>query len=97
MTAPVRQTENGWYTVLNSATANLKTGRGTVRRVIVNTTAASPSTVIDSTGTTVTAANTILVIPASTAAGTVYQLDWHCFQGISINCGGAMTLNVAWD
>src|SRR6185437_6048865 len=97
MTVPVRATTEGHYTVYNQATGNLVTGAAGVRRVIVNTTAASASQVIDSTGTTPTAANTILTIPASAAVGTIYVLNWRCNTGLSVVCGGAMTLNVAYD
>jgi hypothetical protein len=98
MTAPVRQTEDGFYTALNTGTANLMGKPGVVRRVIVNTSDATHTgIVIDSVGTTANAGNTILTIGTAVAAGTMYTLDWRCAAGISVVCGGTNTLNVSFD
>jgi hypothetical protein len=93
MTVPTRPTSDGGYSALNITTGtNFITGRCTVFKVTIVTSAAAASTVIDSAGTSATAANTILTIPASTAAGTVYTLNWPCFVGLSVIPGASVVL-----
>ena len=98
MTVPTRPTADGGYSALNITTGtNLISGRCSVYKVVVVVTAAAASSIIDSTGTSATAANTILTIPASTAVGTVYTLNWPCFIGLSVVPGASVTLNVTYS
>jgi hypothetical protein len=88
----------GGSSALNVTSAtNLFSGVGAVYRVVVAVTAAAASSIIDSTGTTATAANTILTIPASTTQGTVYTLNWPVSAGLSIVPGSGVTLSVAYS
>lgn len=107
MTVATRLVADGGYTALNITTATSlapvgtvnadNPAYGTVYRVIVVVTAAAASSIIDSTGTTATAANTILTIPASTTQGTVYTLNWPFKQGLGIVPGSGVTLAVSWS
>lgn len=98
MTLPTRLVADGGYSRLNIAAAvNLFTGQGTVYRVVVIVTAATASSVIDSAGTSATAPNTILTIPASTVQGTVFTLNWPCQAGLSIVPGAGVTLAVSFS
>jgi hypothetical protein len=97
MTVPTRNVGDGGYSALNvTAATQLFTGVGTIYRVVVNVSAANASYVIDSAGTTQAAGNTILTIPASTTAGTVYTLNWPCLTGGAIIPGGTVTLAVSF-
>jgi hypothetical protein len=100
MTIPTRSVGDGGYTSLNiqgGAPINLITGRAIVFKVIVLVSAAAASSIIDSIGTSPSAANTILTIPASTAVGTIYSINWPCFTGLSIVPGSGVTLNVSYS
>jgi hypothetical protein len=98
MTVPTRSVGDGGYSALNvTSGTNLISGRCTVFKVIVVVTAAAASSVIDSTGTSATAANTILTIPASTTVGTMYTLNWPCFTGLSVIPGSGVTLSVTYS
>lgn len=98
MTTPTRLVFDGGYTALDVAVAsNFNVGQTTVYRVIVNVVSASAGAIIDSTGTTPTAANTILPIPASAPIGTIYTLNWKCFQGLSVVPGAGGALNVSYS
>jgi hypothetical protein len=97
---PVSGGARGGSSRLNiTAATNVKTTPGRVYRVIVNNTSAASgvSTIIDSTGTSVTAAATILVIPAAAAAGTTYLIDWPCAVGISVVPGSGAIISIAYD
>src|SRR3954462_15820378 len=98
MTVPTRLVADGGYSTENiTAATNLCTGPGTVYRIIVNATAATISYIIDSTGTTQSAANTVLTIPASTTVGTILTIIWPFSAGISVVPGAGNTLAVSWS
>lgn len=98
MTIPTKLVSDGGSSALNITSAvNLFTGVGAVYKVIVNVSAASVCSIIDSTGTTATAANTVLTIPASTAVGTMYTLNWPFSQGLSVVPGSGVTLAVSYS
>lgn len=98
MTIPVRILADGGSSALNvTAATNYFTGVGQVARVVVNATAATISYVIDSTGTTQSAANTVLTIPASTAVGTVFTINWPISNGLSVVPGAGVTLAVSYS
>jgi hypothetical protein len=69
----------------------------TVYRVVVQVSAAAVSYVIDSTATTQSAGNTVLTIPASTAVGTIYLLNWPCLQGLALVPGAGVTLAMSYS
>ena len=93
MTTPTRPVGDGGYSALNITTGtNYITGRCTVFKVTIVASAAAASYVIDSAGTSQSNSNTILTIPASTAAGTVYTLNWPCFVGLSVIPGSSVVL-----
>jgi len=98
MTMPTRLVADGGQTALNvTAATNYGTGLMTVYRVIVEVSAAAVSYVVDSAGTTQSAANTVLTIPASTAVGTVYTLNWPCIQGLALVPGAGVTLAMSYS
>ena len=106
MTTPIRNVADGGYTALNITSATNLVGagsgpnqpsNGTVYRVIVVATAAAASYIIDSAGTSQSAINTILTIPASTPVGTVYYLRWPFFVGLSVLPGSGVTLAVSYS
>lgn len=98
MTVPVRLLPEGGSSALNvTAATNLFTGVGAVYRVIVVVAAAAACSVIDSTGTTANAGNTLLTIPASAAVGTVYTLNWPIQNGLSVVPGAGVTVAVAYS
>ena len=98
MTIPTRLVADGGYSALNVTTAtNYGTGPMTVYRVVVAVSAAAISYVIDSAGTTQTAANTVLTIPASTAVGTVYTINWPCLSGLALVPGAGVTLAMSYS
>lgn len=97
MTTSTRLVADGAYSVLNVTSAqSLFTGGGTIYRVIVNVSAAAASFVIDSTGTSQSSGNTILTIPASTTAGTVYDIAWPCIAGCALVPGSGVTLAASY-
>jgi hypothetical protein len=97
MTVFTRLVADGGYSALNlTGSTNLLAVPGTLYRVVVVVSAAAASTIIDSTGTSATAANTILTIPASTTAGTIYTLEWPLQVGLSVVCGSGVTLAVTF-
>lgn len=99
MTMPTRLVADGGYSALNVASpgVTLVSGQATIYRVIVTTSAAAASSILDSAGITPSAANTILTIPASTAVGTIFTLNWPCQQGLSVVPGSGVTLSVSWS
>jgi hypothetical protein len=98
MTVPIRLVGDGTYSALNvTAATNYGPDPITVYKVIVNVTAAAASYVIDSTGTTQTAANTVLTIPASTTVGTVYTLNWPFQFGFALVPGAGVTLSASYS
>jgi len=97
MTVSTSLLSDGGFSTLNITGATNVLGRpGTVYKVVVNATAAKDSTIIDSTGTTAAAGNTILTIPASTTVGTIFTLNWPCMAGIAVVPGSGVTLAVSF-
>lgn len=96
MTVPTRTVPSGYSTLGISTNTTLHTGSGSVLRVSVQVAAAAACSIIDSTGTVASAGNTILAIPASTVAGTVYAVDWPYVTGLTVLPGASVTLNVNW-
>lgn len=80
-----------------TAATNIKASPGRVFRVILNTAGSTASSIIDSTGTSVTAANTILTIPTTATAGTVFYLDWPCTAGISVVPGTSAVIAISYE
>ena len=77
---------------------NLKTGRGMVTSVCLNTASSGgASTIIDSTGTSVTAANTIFAIPQAQTAPycTTFQIPFA--TGLSVVPGTSAVLVVSYQ
>ena len=103
MTTPTRLVADGGYTALGVTSAtnynpNATQTLMTVYRVIVNVSANAVSYVIDVlSGTTQTAGNTILTIPANTAAGTIYELNWPCILGLALVPGSGVTLAASYS
>lgn len=98
MTVFTRLAADGGYSALNlTSSTSVMAKPGTVYKVIVAVSAAAASTIIDSTGTSATAANTILVIPASTTAGTIYTLNWPLVNGLGVLPGASVTLCVTYS
>ncbi len=78
----------------------LKAAPGQLHTIIVTVvTAVASMTLIDSTGLTVSAANTILAIPSGTAANTIFVVDWPCLAGIAVvfGSGATGTLAISYD
>jgi hypothetical protein len=86
------------YTALNvSASANLYTGKCYVSQIIVATGGTAACSIIDSTGTSATAANTVWTSPATTTAGTCYlNGPIRCYNGISAVIAGGAVLTVTY-
>lgn len=85
------------YTAKNvSASANLYTGQCYVSQVIFATAGTAACSIIDSTGTSATAANTIWTGPAAPAAGSVYSLNARCFSGLSAVIAGGAVITVTY-
>lgn len=98
MSIPTKLVADGGSSALNvTAATNLFAGVGTVYKVIVVVSAANACSIIDSTGTTPTSANTILSIPASAAVGTIYTLNWPVTAGLSVVPGASVTLSVSYS
>lgn len=101
MTVPIRFINSGYGRTNITAATNLGvTSSGDMRqveRVIVVVTGVTDSTIIDSTGTSATAANTILIIPAGTDAGTIFPLEYPCSAGIGVVPGTGATLAVVYQ
>lgn len=94
----LKTTAGGISSSLNiTAATTVKSGVGRVYRVVLNTVGATATSIIDSASTTVTAANTILTIPATATAGTVFLLDWPCAAGLSVVPGTSAVLSVSFD
>lgn len=81
---------------ITSAT-NVKPSPGRIGTVCLNTAASSASSVIDSTGTSVSAANTVLTLPSTTVAGTCVRLDWPALVGISVVPGTNGVMSVSYQ
>lgn len=105
MTMPVRTVWDGTYTALGiTANTNLvaagtapdNPNSGCIYRVIVEVAPSSTAYILDSAGTTQSAANTILTIPSSTVAGTVYYIMWRFYNGLSV-LPGSGTLAVSYS
>lgn len=79
------------------ASVNVKSGVGRLYRVVLNTAGSTATSIIDSTGTSATAANTILTIPSTAAAGTVFVLEWPFATGLSVVPGTSAVLAVSYD
>jgi hypothetical protein len=89
--------QGGQSSSLNvTSSTNVKASAGRVGKVIVNVAPTSTAYVLDSTGTTQSAANTLLVIPSGTVAGTVFNLDFPAQAGISLIPSGG-TLAISYD
>ena len=101
MTVPIRFINSGYgRTNITSATTLGTTSSGDMRliqKVIVVITGSTASTIIDSTGTTPSAANTVLIIPAGATAGNVYDIEYPCTAGIGVVPGTGATLAVVWQ
>lgn len=76
---------------------NVKASPGTIGTVCLNTAAGTASSVIDSTGTSATAANTILTIPSTVTAGTCFALNWPAAVGISVVPGTNGVMSVSYQ
>lgn len=74
----------------------LVTGPGRVFNIIVVTAPSSAASVLDSTGSTVTAANTILSIPTTATVGQIFVVDCPYFIGLSLVVSGGV-FNVIYD
>ena len=80
-----------------TASTVVKATPGRVMRVVVMVTAAAASSINDCITTgAVAAANALLNIPASTAVGTVYNIDWPCANGITVAPGASVTLAISY-
>ena len=91
------QVKSGISSKLNiTAATNVKNSSGRAVRIILNTAGSTASSIIDSTGVTVTAANTILTIPSTAVAGTIYYLDWPCVSGISVVPGTSAVIAISY-
>jgi hypothetical protein len=89
--------EGGHSSALNVAAAtNIKAAAGRLYKVIVVVTAATASNVCDSTVACAAGTN-LLVIPASTTAGTVYDVNWPMNTGIRLEPGAGVTLAASFD
>lgn len=78
----------GRGTNLNLTASSLVKGSGgRVVRVIVNTTTAVAAITINDAATVAgaSASNVVHTIPVGATAGTIYLLDWPCFNGIVVN------------
>jgi hypothetical protein len=96
MTTGVLVSPPGYCAKNVSGSANLFTGACYVDKVIIATAGTSACSIIDSTGTSATAANTILTIPASPTQGTIYTLNARCFSGLSAVIAGGAVLTVTY-
>jgi len=68
-----------------------------LRRIIVVATTTGPATFNDAATTGAAAAsNAILTIPIGATVGTVYNLDWPCFNGITLSAAGGGTFAVSF-
>lgn len=83
---------------ITGAGVNLKTGRGMVTSVCLNTaSSAGASTIIDSTGTSVTAANTIFAIPQAQTAPYCANFTIPFVNGLSVVPGTTAVLVVSYQ
>src|SRR5690348_6004865 len=77
---------------------NLKTGSGMVTSVCLNTaSSAGASSIIDSTGTSVTAANTIFAIPQAQTAPYCATFQIPFANGLSVVPGTTAVLTVSYQ
>ena|SRR5690348_4829538 len=77
---------------------NLKTGSGMVTSVCLNTASSGgASTIIDSTGTSVTAANTIFAIPQAQTAPYCATFQIPFATGLSVVPGTSAVLTVSYQ
>ena len=101
MTVPSRPIASGYGSInlTGSSTLGLSSAgdQRMILKVWVIATAANASSIIDSTGTTPSAANTILTIPSNTTVGTIYELNYPCSAGIGVVAGTNVTLGVTWE
>jgi hypothetical protein len=79
-----------------SAATTVKITGGRLGKVTVVTSAATTSAVCDVNGACA-ANNTILSIPASAPAGTVYDLNWPCSAGIRVEPGAGVVLAISYE
>lgn len=101
MTVPVRPIASGYRSTNITSAQNLglttaQDARMVVKVVVVASSGAAGS-IIDSTDTTPTAANTLLPIPAGTSEGTIYDLMCPCNAGLGVVPGAGGTLMVVWQ
>jgi hypothetical protein len=101
MTVPIRLIASGYRRTNITSAENLGASDASdmrmVVKVIVVAVGATNSSVIDSTGVTPTPANTILVVPAGTIEGTIYELECPFMAGIGVVPGTGATLCVVWQ
>jgi len=77
---------------------NLKTGSGMVTSVCLNTaSSAGASSIIDSTGTSITAANTIFAIPQAQTAPYCATFQIPFANGLSVVPGTTAVLTVSYQ
>jgi len=82
------------YTNITSATTTtVKSGRGTLKSIIVNTTAAGTITIYDNTAGSGTKIGTL---KASVVEG-VYEYNCRFLTGLTIVTGAASDITVIWE
>jgi len=84
--------ENQYKNITTGTTTQVVTGRGFLRAITVNTTAAGTIKIID--GTTGTTAN-IGTLASSVAVGT-YRYDVVFANGLRIVTGAASDITISW-
>lgn len=82
------------YTNISSATTTVvKSGRGNVARIVINTSAAGAITVYDNTS----AAGTKIATFASSVAAGTYEFGCKFNTGLTIVTAAASDLTVIWE
>lgn len=79
--------------ITTAATTTVKSGRGNLGRIVVNTTAAGSITVYDNTAGSGTK---IATLKASIVEGT-YTFECRFFTGLTIVTAGASDITVTWE
>ncbi len=67
-------------------------------RVVVNTAGGTAGTFNDCATTgAVAASNLVLTIPSTATAGTVYQVEWPFFVGLTFTPGTSQVVSISWN
>jgi hypothetical protein len=87
-------TPQNYTNITTATTTTVKSGRGVLRSLVVNTTTAFAITIYDNTSA---AGTKIATIAASAAVGTNFSYNVRFHTGLTIVTAGASDITVVWE